>query len=324
MCTAISFTTRDHYFGRNLDLEISLGESVCILPRRKPLTFRRMGTLPRHHTMMGVAVLSGDYPLFFDAVNEHGLGMAGLNFPGNAVWFPAKEGCDNVSPFEFIPWILAQCRSVREARPLLTRLNLTDEAFRPDMPLSPLHWMLSDAQESLVIEQTAEGLRIHDNPIRVLTNNPPFPWHQINLTNYMDLTPDTPENTFAPALPLRGYSRGMGSLGLPGDCSSASRFIRAAYTLHNSLCDEEETASVSQFFHILSAVAFPRGAVMLENGQPDITVYSVCFNTSRGICYYTTYDNPAVTAVEMGRADLEGAEVISYPMEREMRMVRQN
>ena len=324
MCTAISFTAADHYFGRNLDLELSLGESLCVLPRRYPLRFRRMGEMRQHFAMIGVAYVPEGYPLYFDAVNEHGLGMAGLNFPENAAYAPALEGCDNVASFELIPWILAQCRSVQEARPLLSRLRLTDEAYSAAIPPSPLHWMLSDRAESLVIEQTREGLRVFDNPIRVLTNNPPFPWHVTNLSNFMGLTSDVPSNSFSAALPLQHYSRGMGALGLPGDCSSASRFVRAAYHLHHAACEETEASAVSQFFHILGSVAFPRGAVILEDGRPEITVYSACCNATRGIYYYTTYDNSALTAVDMHREDLDGDVLAVHPMLKEPRILCQN
>jgi len=324
MCTAISFTAADHYFGRNLDLEYSLGESIAVMPRRYPLHFRRMGEMSDHHAMIGAAIVQDDYPLYYDAVNEHGLGMAGLNFPENAMYFPALEGCDNVSPFEFIPWILAQCKTVKEARVLLTRLRLTNDAYSESLPSSPLHWMLSDRKESIVIEQTRHGLQVHDNPVRVLTNNPPFPWHFTNLSNYMALTADVPVNTFSSALTLPHYSRGMGAMGLPGDCSSASRFVRAAYHLHHAACEDAESSAVSQFFHILGSVAFPRGAVILADGRPEITVYSACCNTSRGIYYYTTYDNSALTAVDMHRENLDGLTLILHPMLTEQRVFRQN
>lgn len=324
MCTAISFTAGDHYFGRNLDLEYSYQETIAIAPRSYPLPFRHMDDMPYHHAMIGVAYMPDGYPLYYDAVNEHGLGMAGLNFPGNAAYFAALEGCDNVASFELIPWILGQCSTVQEARPLLSRLCLTNDAYSPELPPSPLHWMLSDREESVVIEQAQDGLHVYSNPVRVLTNNPPFPWHVTHLNLYMSLTAGTPSNSFAPALTLTHYSRGMGALGLPGDCSSSSRFVRAAYHLHHAACEETETSAVSQFFHILGSVAFPRGSVMLEDGRAEITVYTVCCNVTRGIYYYTTYDNSAITAVDMMQENLDGCELICYPLLHDQRIMLQN
>ena len=113
MCTAATYKTKCHYFGRNLDYHISYGESVVVTPRNHPFEFRKMGRLDHHYALIGMATLAGDVPLYFDATNEKGLSMAGLNFPKNACYKPEMEGRDNVAPFEFIPWILGQCASVK-------------------------------------------------------------------------------------------------------------------------------------------------------------------------------------------------------------------
>ena len=197
MCTAMAYQTKDHYFGRNLDLDCSYGETVTVTPRHYLFAFRQAPAMPRHYAIIGMAHLAGGYPLYYDATNEAGLSMAGLNFPGNAVYRPAARGKDNVTPFELIPWILGQCASLGEARRLLDRLNLLDLAFRPDMPLAPLHWMLSDKTGCLVVEPLAGGLAVADNPAQVLTNNPPFAYQRTNLSNYLNLTPREPENRFA-------------------------------------------------------------------------------------------------------------------------------
>ena len=313
MCTAISHTTRDHYFGRNLDLEYALDESVTIAPRRFPFAFRRMPAMKSHLAMIGVATTVDGYPLYYDATNEAGLSMAGLNFPDNAHYPPEAAEQDNVSPFEFIPYILGQCATTAQARMLLSRLNLAALPFSDALPLAPLHWLIADRCKAIVVEPMADGLHIHDNPVGVLTNNPPFPYHLTNLSNYRALCADTPENRFDPALDLPAYSRGMGGLGLPGDLSSSSRFVRAAFMKAHSLCGDGEHESVTQFFHILSSVRHIRGAVMVED-KPEITVYSSCCNTDKGIYYYTTYENSQITAVDMHKEDLSGTSLTSYPL----------
>lgn len=324
MCTAVSWKTRDHYFGRNLDLEFSYEETVTVMPRSYPLRFRRCGELTRHHAMIGMAYVSEGYPLYYDAVNETGLGMAGLNFPKNAHYRPAEEGKDNVAPFELIPWVLGQCSDLEQARRLLKRLCLTDIPFSERLPLSPLHWMISDRTGSLVVESVREGLRIYDDPIGVLTNNPPFDIMRFQLNNYMGLSNQPAVSRFAPGLELDAYSRGMGAMGLPGDLSSASRFVRAAFTRLNSVSGGSETESVSQFFHILRSVEQQRGCVQMPDGRYEITVYSSCCNTDRGIYYYTTYDNSRINGVDMHREDLEGARLVSYPLLREQPICIQN
>lgn len=314
MCTAVSYQTKDHYFGRNLDLEFSCHETVTVTPRNYPLRFRCAGNLERHYAMIGMAYVNENYPLYYEASNEKGLSMAGLNFPGNAQYMPKESGKDNVSPFEFIPWILGQCANLSEAKTCLERLNLVDIPFSEQLPLSPLHWMIADKSGCLTVECVREGLKIYDNPAKVLTNNPPFDIMLFQLNNYMHLSNQPPVNRFAPELELNTYSRGMGGMGLPGDLSSASRFVKAAFTRLNSVSGESESESVSQFFHILGSVEQQRGCVQMPDGRYELTIYSSCCNTDKGIYYYTTYENSQITGVDMQRENLEGSALVSYPL----------
>lgn len=320
MCTAISYKTKDHYFGRNLDLEYSYEESIVITPKNYPFIFRKEPKMEKHYAIIGVAYVHSDYPLYYDAVNEKGLGIASLNFPGNAFYQSEKEGMHNITPFELTPWILGQCQSVQEAKKLLENVNLLKVSFHKELPLTPLHFMIADKEESIVVEPMKEGLRVMDNPIKVLTNNPPFPYHLFHLNNYMNLTKKEPVNRFAKGLPLETYSRGMGSIGLPGDASSPSRFVRAAFTKWNSVAGEEEAESVSQFFHILDSVKQYKGCVEVENGKYEYTIYSTCCNTERGIYYYKTYHNHCITAVDMHRENLEGKTLVAYPFQLEQQI----
>lgn len=313
MCTAITLTTKDHYFGRNLDLEYSYIETITITPRNFPFVFRKKETLSSHYAMIGTAYVQDNYPLYYDATNEKGLSMAGLNFPENAYYFPPQEGMDNITPYEFIPWILGQCATVEEARTLLSSLNLLHEHFSQELPLSPLHWMIADKHSTIVVESLKDGLHIHENPVGVLTNNPPFEMQLFHLNNYMNLSNDPPENHFSEHLDLKKYSNGMGAIGLPGDWSSQSRFVRAAFAKMNSKCGSSEAESVNQFFHLLGCVEFPRGCVEMKKNVYEITVYSSCCNVDKGIYYYKTYANFNITAIDMHRENLDDAKLICYP-----------
>ena len=313
MCTAISFLTKNHYFGRNMDYTYSYEESVTVTPRKFPLPFRLAEQVSSHFAMIGMAMVDNGYPLYYDATNECGLSMAGLYFPGNAVYLPAQEGMDNITPFEFIPWILCRCADLKHAEKCLNRLNLVDVAYSDKYPLSPLHWIISDKDRSITVEPTAKGIKIYDNPIGVLTNNPPFDFHLYNLSNYLNLTHDEPINRFAPSASIQPYSLGMGAIGLPGDLSSASRFVRAAFTKLNSVCDETECSSVSQFFHILGAVSQQKGCVKIGNDY-EKTIYTSCCNTDTGVYYYTTYDNPQITGVSMRNTDLNSNVLTCFPL----------
>ncbi len=314
MCTAISFKRKNHYFGRNLDLDCSYGEEVCIAPRRYPFRFRKAGELTEHYAVIGMATVVNGEPLFYDGTNEHGLSMAGLNFPKNAYYSPFTEGKDNVAPFDFIPWILGKCKCVEEAKTLLARISLADIPYSEKLPLSPLHWILSDREQSITVEATADGLHVYDNLVGVLTNNPPFPYQLFHLNNYRNLKTDNGENTFAAGVELDTYCQGLGAIGLPGDVSSTSRFVRMVFHKENSVCGEEESAAVSQFFHLLTSVEMVRGSCVTPSGKYDITVYSACVNTDRGLYYYTTYGNRQICCVDMHRADLDGKTVSRFPL----------
>lgn len=314
MCTAATYRTKDHYFGRTLDYEVSYGEEVVVTPRNFPFHFRHMGGLSSHYAIIGMATVAGDYPLYYDATNEKGLSMAGLNFPGNADYKPLAEGEDNVATFELIPWLLGQCATVEEAKAYLARMNLANTPFSPQFPVSPLHWIIADRDCAITVESVREGIRIYDNPVGILTNNPPFDYQMTNLTNFMSLSTEPPENHFSDQLDLTPYSRGMGMLGMPGDLSSASRFVRVAFTKLHSVSGTSESESISQFFHILGSVAQQRGCVHMGEGKYEITIYTSCCNTDRGIYYYTTYENSQITGVDLHREDLNGQQLSRYPL----------
>ena len=324
MCTAISCKMNDHYFGRNLDLEYSYEESVVVTPRHFSFEFRKEREYPKHYAIIGVAFVKDNYPLYYDATNEKGLSMASLSFPGNAVYKSEQSDKYNVAPFELIPWVLGQCTNVKEARELLEKTNVIKLAYNKELPLTSLHFMVADAYETIVVEPLADGLHIYENPVKVLTNNPPFPYHLHYLNNYMYLTKKEPVNNFAKELLLETYSRGMGAMGLPGDLSSGSRFVRAAFTKWNSIDGKTEEENVSQFFHILGSVEQQKGCVQVEKGEYEFTVYSTCCNTDKGIFYYKTYHNSQITAVDMHKENLDGTELREYPLLKESNICWQN
>ena len=308
MCTASNYITDNHYFGRNFDYEISYNERVTVTPRNYELKFRKIDDIKTHYAMIGMAAGIDEYPLYYDACNEKGLAIAGLNFAGNAVY---REDMVNITPFELIPYLLGTCSSVSEAREALGKINLVNINFADELPLSPLHWMISDEVEAIVVEPLADGLKVYDNPVGVLTNNPPFDKQLFYLNNYRGLSNKNPENTFG--VDLEEYSRGMGAIGLPGDLSSASRFAKVAFTRANSYSDNDEASSVGQFFHILGSVEQQNGCTFIDD--PDLyeyTIYTSCYNTNRAILYYRTYHNSQITAVDLNRENLDSSDLINY------------
>lgn len=323
MCTAISILAGDAFFGRNLDYEQDFGEKVTITPRNYPFKFTNGGELNHHYAMIGMALPVNGYPLYFDATNEKGLSMAGLNFPQNAQYAKSEEGKVHVASFEFIPWILSQCETVKETKELLQKVQITDTNFNDTLKPTPLHWLIADGAESITVEQTCEGLFVYDNETGVLTNNPPFLMQMSRLADFINLTPEEPENRFSDHLQLASYSKGMGAMGLPGDLSSASRFVKTCFLTQNSRWGETEEEKVHAFFHLLYAVFQQEGCIKTADGF-EKTQYSSCCNASRGIYYYTTYENSYVNGVDMHREDLNGARVISYDLIRKEPIHLQN
>ena len=225
---------------------------------------------------------------------------------------------------ELIPWLLGSCATLAEVRTLLAKTNIVNIPFSEQLPLAQLHWLIADKTGSIVVESTADGLHIYDNPVGVLTNNPPFPQQLFALNNYRALSPRTPAVAFADGLDLPVYSRGLGALGLPGDLSSQSRFVRAAFVRMNAKSGSSEAESVGQFFHILHAVEQQRGCCELDGGKYEITLYTSCCNADRGIYYYTTYGNHQITAVDMHRENLDGDRLVRYPLVQGEQIALQN
>lgn len=299
MCTCINFKTKDNYFGRNLDLEYRFNEKVVITPRNYKFNLKNGTSITSKYSMIGMATVVSNYPLYAEATNEKGLSMAGLYFPKNACFFKEEDNKLNLSPYELILYFLGLYSSISEIKKDIANLNITNTPFSKEMPVSDLHWMISDESECIVIEQMEDGLKVYNNPIGVLTNNPPFEYHLNNINNYSNLSPYNSENTFSNKINLNQYGQGMGAIGLPGDNSPASRFIRASFNKLNSKCEDDEKSSVTQFFHILDSVSMVQGTTITKENKNDITTYSCCINTSKGIYYYKTYTNNQIIAIKM-------------------------
>lgn len=314
MCTGLSMMGSKHYFGRNLDLEYDFGQQVVITPREYEIKFSQEKGTANHYAIIGMASVVDNYPLFADAINEKGLGMAGLHFALTGSYPSAVPNAEyTVSPYEYITWVLSQCATLAEARDLVEKTTLSNVPFSANLPLSMLHWMVSDATGSFIIEPMADGLVIRDDPHNVLTNDPTFEFQTTNLNYYLNLTAGWPTDRFAPDAGLKPLGKGMGALGLPGDSSAVSRFVRIAFNSANSVCPANEPAEITQFFHLLDSVASLRGPVQTEEGKYFITRYSACMVD--GDYYYKTYENNQITRVSMSRVDLDGKELSCYSVD---------
>ena len=293
MCTALTLpTARGALFGRTLDLDQHFGERVVLTPRRFDFRFR-MPEAPHggaHHPLLGMAAVVDGYPLYADAMNDAGLCMAGLRFAGYAHYdsHPAEGGL-NLTPWEVIPFVLAYHTTVDEAEATLQRVKIVDQPYSANLPNTPLHWMIADrCGEALVIEATETGVQISRNPVGVLTNDPPFSCQLAHWRSYAHMTAKNPTDAIgqgtAFASPL-----GTGAVGLPGDYSSSSRFVRAAFLRREAgRVKDHMPNAIAQFFALLGAVAPPDGAVLTPEGKHHRTLYTSCADTSAGQYYYKT------------------------------------
>ncbi len=326
MCTTIAMTMGEgFYFGRNMDLEYSFGEKILITPRRYRMTRKSGDALETHYAMIGMAGGSEEYPLYAEAVNEKGLCMAGLNFPGNAVYAPEPSPAkENLTPYELLLWILGTCATVQQAQEMLKTVQIINIPFTKALPVAPLHWHIADRERSIVVEPREDGLRVYENPVGVLTNNPPFPFHLTNLNCYLHLTAGFPENDFSRTLRLAPFGQGMGAVGLPGDFSPPSRFVKAAFLRENSAAPQKDEEAVTQLFHILDAVSMVRGCVITAEGKYDITTYSCCIDALHGIYYYKTYENNQIAAVNLFCENLDSTDLIKYEPIRQQQILQIN
>ena len=325
MCTGILYNSDNHYFGRNLDLEISFGQKVTITPRNYEFKFREVPDMKSHLAIIGMAMIADNYPLYFDAANEAGLGMAGLAYAGNATYMPSNPKMTNVASFEFIPYILGQAKTVAEAKKLMENLNITNTSFSKETQASPLHWILGDKTgASITVEPDADGLHVYDNPTHTLTNNPPFPIQLLNLGNYAGITPGEPKNTLLPGVDINYYSRSLGTHNLPGGMDSEGRFVKVSFALQHAPKGKSEDENVTNYFHVLESVAQPKGLDEVAPNTFEYTIYSDCMNLETGMYYYTTYENNQISAVDMHKVDLDGSELSSYATKKSQEINYQN
>ena len=307
MCTAVRFN--DRFFGRTFDFESSFGEEMVITPRGR----MRVGQAENRYAFMGVGLKNEGTPLYFDGVNEWGLVACALNFPYFATYHDDAYAKAAVSASHLISLMLGFSHSVAEVREMLKNIAITNESPNKKYKVTPLHWIVSDPRESLVVESVQGGLRVYDNPVGVLTNSPELPYHLTRLADYSSLSTRNPKNTQGLL-----YSRGMGAIGLPGDFSSSSRFIRASFLKQNCpINPDSTTGGLGQAFDILASVSLPYGAVITDEGLPMHTRYTAVIDMESPAYYLTTSTCRAISRIKLTDSLCEAAEITTAPIYKE-------
>lgn len=317
MCTGLILEAKNgnHLFGRNMDIEFSFNQSIIFLPRNYEGVNSETGrTIKPKYAVLGMGTVFNNYPTFADGFNEKGLAAAGLNFPQYA-YYPAEreEGKVNVPQYDFLLWILANFESVDELKETLKNTLLVDERISKNVPNSTLHWIVTDVTgKAIVIEQSKEGLKVFDNHVGVLTNSPTFDWHMTNLNQYVNMSYSHVSGLKLDDKELVALGAGTGLVGLPGDFTPASRFVRAAFLRDAMIKNSKDTLGMTEFFHILNNVAMINGSVLTEAGKNDITQYTSCMNLEEKTYSYNTYENNQINVIDMNKEDINGTEMKTY------------
>ena len=306
MCTAVRFINDkgEMYFGRNLDWSTSYGEKVVITPKNYQYHSAFLGEMSPKAAIIGMAVIEENTPLYFDCANEAGLAIASLNFPGYAEYEKdAVPGKINVAVYEFPLWIAMNFTTVAEVKTALKNVAIVAKPIDEKYPVSLLHWMIGDKNQSIVVEYTSEGLQVFDNDVDVLTNQPGYNWHRENLRNYMNLSSAQPEKVEWGKAEVSAFGSGSMMHGLPGDYYPSSRFVRAAYLNTHYPVKSTEDENVSRLFHTLASVAMIDGAAAMANGDFEKTIYTGGFSTATNSYYYSTYEDPAIKQAKLSDYD---------------------
>ena len=317
MCTGLALETKDglHLFGRNMDIEYSFNQSIIFIPRNfKCVNKSNKKELTTKYAVLGMGTIFDDYPTFADGMNEKGLGCAGLNFPVYVSYSKEDiEGKTNIPVYNFLLWVLANFSSVEEVKEALKNANIVDIPINKNIPNTTLHWMISDITgKSIVVEQTKEKLNVFDNNIGVLTNSPTFDWHVANLNQYVGLRYNQVPEFKLGDQSLTALGQGTGLVGLPGDFTPASRFIRVAFLRDAMIKNDKDSIDLIEFFHILNNVAMVRGSTRTVEEKSDLTQYTSCMCVEKGIYYYNTYENNQINAIDMNKENLDGNEIKTY------------
>lgn len=251
------------------------------------------------YSFVGTGRLLSQY-VMVDGVNEAGFGAAALYLVESQYAKAPVAGKHNLASFEVVAYLLGQMHDVAQLRANLDELNIvaTDNALLDGNV--PLHWIVADKTgDTAVIEMGASGLKCYDNPVGVMTNSPEFPWHLQNLQNYPQLSPALAAGTQYGALKALGAGAGTGALGLPGDYTSVSRFVRMAFLRENVDQVSGQGATINTLSHLLNALDIPRGVKLMANGEADYTQYRAYFDLTTASYFMQPYDDLTITQVNL-------------------------
>lgn len=313
-CTGGAITAKDGsvVVGRTLEFGMPLDSKIAIWPAGSEFTGTGANGPGLKFTarfgFLGASV--GDYlDQILDGVNEKGLNVGLFYFPGSAQYPQpsAETAAKALSPGQFGTWILANCASVADVRARIGEVVVEPVVLELLKAVPDVHFKVQDASGAcIVIEPVGGELKIHDNPVRVLTNAPEFPWHLTNLRNYLNVSSDYPEDAAPGGLKLSPFGMGGGGWGLPGDFTPSSRFVRMVFFLQNLPGQPDAPAAVSTLFHVLNTFDIPVGSAKPPGGtaeaSPDFTTWTAVSQLKTPAFHWKTYGDQTVRVIDLAQA----------------------
>ena len=327
-CTGISLSATDGtvVYARTLEFATNLESDAIVVPRG----YERAGATPDGKdglkwTVKYAAVGANGMgqPYLFDGLNEKGLSGGLFYFPGTAVYPPydAAQANRTLAAWQLNSWILENFATVEEVKANLDKIVVPSEVFKPMGIVLPVHFVVHDASgKCIVIEPTGGRLKVYDNPLGTITNAPEFDWHITNLRNYVNLAATDGGPARLGPVTLQPLGQGSGMLGLPGDFTPPSRFVRAAFFSKSEYRTATGRETVLQAFHILNNFDIPLGSVRDSDkdahGNPpaDYTQWTAASDLVAKCYYFKTYENNRIRMIPLMKMELDAEEIRTISM----------
>jgi choloylglycine hydrolase len=324
-CTGVCLQAQDGsiVYARTLEFGADLQSQVLFLPRG----YQTIGTtasgspgLTWKARYAAVGMNAYDHDIFADGVNEQGLAAGIFYFPGYAGYqkVTPQDESQSIAPWELVTWMLTNFATVEEIKAALPSIKVAAVPYGNKNDVPPLHYTARDASGgSLVIEYVDGELHTYDNPIGVITNSPTFDWHQTNLRNYVNLSTVNASPVSIDGVTLAPFGQGSGLVGLPGDFTPPSRFVRAVALSQDALPGEDAEDTVKVAFHVLDSFDIPRGAVRPPAGSNEPLEYTQWTSASdlkNRKYYFHTYDDRRVRSVSLEEFNLDATEPTTFPL----------
>ena len=327
-CTGIQLIAEDGtvVHARTMEFAIDIHSDVIMVPRG----YARTGTTPdgkeglKWKTKYASVGANGvGLPVLFDGLNEKGLAAGTFYFPTSAGYMPynAADAGKTIAQWEVGSWILENFASVEEVKANIGNIVVPAVVFAAWGFAPEAHYIVHDASgKSIVIEYVGGKLTVHDNPLGVLTNSPTFDWHMNNLRNYVNFSMTNVPPVKLGSITLQPFGQGSGMLGLPGDFTPPSRFVRAVAFSQSVFKPMTGDDAVLEAFHVLNQFDIPKGAAREhekdEHGNilADYTIWTSAGDLKAKRFYFRTYENSQIRMVDLMKMNLDGKDMVKISM----------